>query len=120
MTRAFKIKAAAGALLGLLLAGPAQAAGDGLQIERQKDWSFAGPLGKFNRAQLQRGFQVYQEVCAACHSMRLVSFRNLAQPGGPEFTPAQAKAIYQELAKSFPETSLAEFANLRIEELPAK
>ncbi len=50
-------------------------------------------LGTFDRAQLQRGFQVYKEVCAACHGLNFVSFRNLAQRGGPEFTAAQAAAI---------------------------
>ena len=42
---------------------------------------------------LQRGYQVYKEVCAVCHSMHLVSFRNLSQSGGPEFSEAQMKAI---------------------------
>jgi ubiquinol-cytochrome c reductase cytochrome b/c1 subunit len=62
---------------------------------RQK-WSFAGPFGTFDRAQLQRGFKVYREVCATCHGLALVSFRNLAEPGGPEFTSAQAAAIAAE------------------------
>tara|TARA_B100001057_G_scaffold236848_1_gene237113 strand:- start:315 stop:1094 length:780 start_codon:yes stop_codon:yes gene_type:complete len=57
------------------------------------DWSFKGLFGKFDRASLQRGFQVYTEVCASCHSMKYVSYRNLAEKGGPEFTEAQAKAI---------------------------
>lgn len=59
----------------------------------KQSWSWEGPFGTFDRQQLQRGYQVYKEVCSACHSMHLMSFRNLAQPGGPEFTPAQAKAI---------------------------
>lgn len=49
-----------------------------------------GPFGKFDRQQLQRGFQVYKEVCAACHSLRLVSFRDLEHIG---YTPAEVKAI---------------------------
>ena len=57
------------------------------------DWSFSGPLGKFDRASLQRGYQVYTEVCASCHSMKYLSYRNLAEPGGPEFSEQQAKAI---------------------------
>ena len=52
-----------------------------------------GPLGKYNRGQLQRGLKVYQEVCAACHSMNLVSFRNLSEKGGPGFTPDEVKAL---------------------------
>ena len=57
------------------------------------DWSFKGPFGKFDRAALQRGYQVYREVCSSCHSMKYLSYRNLSEKGGPEFTEAQAKAI---------------------------
>ena len=57
------------------------------------DWSFKGLFGKFDRGALQRGYQVYTEVCASCHSMKYVSYRNLAEKGGPEFSEAQAKAI---------------------------
>ena len=57
------------------------------------DWSFKGLFGKFDRGALQRGYQVYTEVCSSCHSMKYLSYRNLAQKGGPEFTEAQAKVI---------------------------
>ena len=57
------------------------------------DCSFKGPLGKFDRSSLQRGYQVYTEVCAACHSMKYLSYRNLMEKGGPEFSEAQAKSI---------------------------
>ena len=57
------------------------------------DWSFKGLFGKFDRGALQRGYQVYTEVCSSCHSMKYVSYRNLAEKAGPEFTEAQAKAI---------------------------
>ena len=53
-------------------------------------------FGKFDRAQLQRGFKVYKEVCQTCHGLSLVSFRNLADPGGPGFTPAQVQTIAAE------------------------
>src|SRR4030095_5093102 len=56
-------------------------------------WSFAGPVGKFDRGQLQRGLKVYREVCQVCHGLTLVAFRTLADPGGPGFTPAQAAAV---------------------------
>jgi cytochrome c1 len=56
-------------------------------------FSFEGPLGTYDRGALQRGFQVYKEVCSACHSLNRVAFHNLADPGGPGFTDAQAKAI---------------------------
>ena len=49
-----------------------------------------GPLGKFDEAQLQRGFQVYKEVCAACHGLNLVAFRNLEDLG---YNEAEIKAI---------------------------
>jgi cytochrome c1 len=59
-------------------------------------WSFAGPFGKYDRAQLQRGFKVHREVCQTCHGLKLLAFRNLAEPGGPGFTPGQAAAIAAE------------------------
>ena len=57
------------------------------------EWSFKGLFGKFDRGSLQRGYQVYTEVCSSCHSMKYLSYRNLAEKGGPEFTEAQVKAI---------------------------
>ena len=57
------------------------------------DWSFKGYFGKFDRASLQRGYQVYSEVCASCHSMKYLSYRNLSEEGGPEFSEKQAKSI---------------------------
>ena len=56
-------------------------------------WSFKGLTGKFDRASLQRGFQVYKEVCSSCHSMQYLSYRNLGEPGGPEFSEVEVKAI---------------------------
>ena len=56
-------------------------------------WSFKGFFGKFDRASLQRGYQVYTEVCSSCHSMKYLSYRNLSEKGGPEFSEDQAKAI---------------------------
>ena len=57
------------------------------------DWSFKGLFGKFDRGALQRGYQVYTEVCASCHSMKYLSYRNLTEKGGPEFSEAEAKVI---------------------------
>ena len=57
------------------------------------DWSFKGLFGKFDRGSLQRGYQVYTEVCASCHSMKYLSYRNLGEKGGPEFSEAEVKAI---------------------------
>ena len=57
------------------------------------DWSFKGIFGTFDRSSLQRGYQVYQEVCAGCHSVQHLSYRNLSEKGGPEFSVEEAKAI---------------------------
>ena len=57
------------------------------------DWSFKGVTGKFDRSSLQRGYQVYTEVCSSCHSMRLLSYRNLGEKGGPEFSITEVKNI---------------------------
>ena len=68
------------------------AAGENHPLLKQK-WSFQSFFGKFDRASLQRGYQVYAEVCASCHSMQYLSYRNLMEKGGPEFSEEQAKAI---------------------------
>jgi ubiquinol-cytochrome c reductase cytochrome b/c1 subunit len=59
-------------------------------------WSFAGPFGMYDPQQLQRGFKIYREVCSVCHSLKLLAFRNLADPGGPSFTEEQAAAVAAE------------------------
>lgn len=89
----FGLGLAVAAGLTLAGAGTALAAGGHAPHIEKQSWTFAGPFGKFDRAQLQRGFQVYKEVCAACHSMKYVAFRNLMEPGGPEFTEEQVKAL---------------------------
>ena len=60
------------------------------------DWSFSGPFGAFDPQQLQRGFQVYREVCSACHSLSMVAFRTLADESGPKFTEEQVSALAAE------------------------
>jgi cytochrome c1 len=91
------LKAASVAITVGLMPVPVLAAGDQATPPRQK-WTFAGMFGYYDNAQLQRGFQVYQNVCAACHSMSRVAFRNLAEKGGPEFKPEQIR----ELAAKWP------------------
>lgn len=59
----------------------------------QMDWSFAGPFGTYDKAQLQRGLKIYKEVCSACHSMNLVAFRTLGDLG---YSEAQVKAFAAE------------------------
>jgi ubiquinol-cytochrome c reductase cytochrome c1 subunit len=71
------------AALGLaFLAGPALSATHPVE-PKEIGFSFEGPFGKFDKAELQRGYKVYREVCASCHSMNLMYFRNLGQKGGP-------------------------------------
>jgi ubiquinol-cytochrome c reductase cytochrome b/c1 subunit len=73
--------------------GPLTARAQEAETPPAQKWSFAGPFGMYDPEQLQRGFKVYREVCSSCHSLKLLAFRNLADPGGPEFTEAQATAI---------------------------
>jgi cytochrome c1 len=86
----------------LLVAGAVSVASSAIAQEQhtptppRQSWNFAGPFGTFDRAQIQRGFHVYRDVCAACHGMKHVAFRNLAQPGGPGYSEAQAKQIASE------------------------
>ena len=75
-----------------LTMGGAKAAVSAKEL-KERDWSFEAPFGTFDRSALRRGYKVYSEVCAACHAMDLMRFRNLAQPGGPEFTEDEVKAI---------------------------
>ena len=55
-------------------------------------FSFEGPFGKFEPLQLQRGLKVYTEVCAACHGLKFVPIRTLADPGGPGYTEDEVRA----------------------------
>ena len=76
------------AALGLaLIAAPAAQAATGHAVMKHVSWSFDGPFGKYDTAQLQRGYKIYREVCSACHSMELLSFRNLGEKGGPFYDP---------------------------------
>jgi cytochrome c1 len=70
----------------------ALAAGGGADLDPQ-EWSFDGIFGKYDKHALRRGYQVYAEVCAGCHSMDFVAFRNLSDKGGPEFSVEEVKAI---------------------------
>lgn len=89
-------------ILALTLAGFAAAASPALAQEHDTPqpprvkWSFSGPFGNFDQAQLQRGFKIYREVCSNCHAMSMVSFRNLAEAGGPGYSEAQAAAVAAE------------------------
>jgi ubiquinol-cytochrome c reductase cytochrome c1 subunit len=92
MTR-FNIKSLLIVLI-LFLSSISSSIGAGSENEPLKvDWSFKGLTGKFDRSSLQRGFQVYKEVCSSCHSMQYLSYRNLGESGGPEFSEQEVKAI---------------------------
>jgi len=94
----FRRSIMAASILAVSLAGfglRTASAQEGDAPQRQH-WSFSGPFGIYDRAQLQRGFQIYREVCSTCHSLKLIAFRNLADPDGPGFTEAQATSIASE------------------------
>lgn len=75
----------------LLMAVPVAQAAESSHISIDKqDWSFNGPFGTYDRGALQRGFQIYSQVCASCHSMNHLSFRNLSDLG---YSEAEVKAI---------------------------
>jgi ubiquinol-cytochrome c reductase cytochrome c1 subunit len=81
--------AVAAALSAMVMSARAQEA----EAPPRQHWSFWGPFGTYDPAQLQRGFKIYREVCSTCHSIKLLAFRNLADPGGPGFTEPQAATI---------------------------
>ena len=76
-------------LLFGILSSPAAGAGGDVTL-KTRDWSFSGPFGTFDKAAMQRGFQVYNEVCAGCHSMKLIAFRNFVDLG---YNDAEIKAL---------------------------
>ncbi|WP_315924415.1 cytochrome c1 [Mesorhizobium sp. SP-1A] len=88
------------AAAGVVLAGAAAFAQEGgnaaaptefpIKKPKEMSWSFSGPFGTYDKAQLQRGLKVYKEVCSACHSMNLVAFRTLEDLG---YSEAQVKAL---------------------------
>lgn len=75
---------AALAAFGAALLSPAPGLAAGAEAHPHKEhWSWDGPFGTFDRIQLQRGFQVYKEVCSTCHGLQYLSYRNLGERGGP-------------------------------------
>jgi len=97
MARSVLALVLAGSLLGLAAIAPPALAADEQSHESpappRVKWSFSGPFGKYDRAQLQRGLKVYREVCAVCHGLKYVAFRNLADLG---YSEGQIKAIASE------------------------
>jgi ubiquinol-cytochrome c reductase cytochrome c1 subunit len=96
---------AVSAVVALLVStAPAFAASSGGEL-KPFSLSTDGPFGRFDAAQVQRGYKVYREVCAACHSMNLLSFRNLGQPDGPFYDKKYANpndnAFVKAIAKDY-------------------
>ena len=83
--------------------GTAQAAGDGGHVE-DVAFSFEGPFGKFDQFQLQRGLQVYTEVCSACHGLKYVPLRTLSDAGGPGIPEDQVRAYAKQFTVTDKET----------------
>ncbi|MBV9990796.1 MAG: cytochrome c1 [Alphaproteobacteria bacterium] len=88
------------AVLALLAFAPTVWAEDTIPVDlseplppKTQTWSFDGPFGMFDRAAVQRGYQVYKEVCSACHSLNRVSFHDLGGESGIGFSAAQVKAL---------------------------
>jgi ubiquinol-cytochrome c reductase cytochrome b/c1 subunit len=90
MVSAVILFAVAGALFA---ANVSSARAEELDVPPSQKWSFAGPFGKYDRGALQRGLKIYKEVCSACHSLNYIAFRNVADPGGPGYSVAQAAAL---------------------------
>jgi len=86
-------KLVTGAAFALALIPAASfAAGGGEQHIEDFQFSFEGPFGSFDQNQLQRGLQIYTEVCSACHGLELVPIRTLADEGGPQLPEDQVRA----------------------------
>jgi len=96
-----KLTLTAAVALGLST-GAVFAAGETGHVENI-DFSFDGPFGAYDENQLQRGLQVYTEVCAACHGLKFVAFRTLADEGGPHLPEDQMRA-YAEFYEVFDPT----------------
>jgi cytochrome c1 len=94
MRTVLRFSLALGLVLGFAASASAQAQLDTKRLPvKDVEFSFEGPFGTYDRASLQRGFQVYKEVCSACHGLNHIAFHNLDEAGGPGFDEAQAKAI---------------------------
>jgi ubiquinol-cytochrome c reductase cytochrome c1 subunit len=100
MKRLLKLAGAAAA--ALTLAATAHAAGGAKHAHGPEGgFPFEGVFGNFEMDSVQRGYQVYREVCSACHGMKLLSYRNLGEPGGPFYDPEYPNANDNPLVKAF-------------------
>ncbi|MFO1186721.1 MAG: cytochrome c1 [Alphaproteobacteria bacterium] len=88
------LRVIATALSVVALAAPLSArAAEGARKLKEAHWPNEGAFGHYDQASLQRGFQVYKEVCSSCHSLNLLSYRDLGSKGGPGFKPLEVEAI---------------------------
>ena len=87
------------AALAIGLTGGAYAAGAEVHVE-DFDFSFQGPFGSYDQNQLQRGLQIYTEICSACHGLKFVPIRSLGDEGGPHLPEDQVFA-YAEFYEVF-------------------
>ena len=85
------------ALMLMLSTGASLAAGGGDQHIEDVAFSFEGPFGKFDEHQLQRGLQVYTEVCSSCHGLKFVPIRSLSDPGGPNMPEDQIRVYARDI-----------------------
>ncbi len=90
--KARRVLAAMVSAVALTAGGAALAAGGKVEVI-DYDWSFEGPFGQYDEAQLQRGWQVYTTVCAQCHSLQYVHYRDLGSETGPNYPPEQVEAM---------------------------
>lgn len=114
MFRKIAISAALSLLIG---SGPALSEGGEVHIENL-DFSFEGPFGAFDEHQLQRGLQVYTEVCSACHGLKYVPLRALGDEGGPHLPEDQVRAFAAQFTAIDKETG-EERAALATDNFPA-
>jgi ubiquinol-cytochrome c reductase cytochrome c1 subunit len=91
----FRKIALAAVAVTALTGGAAFAAGKGTNVP-DVDFAHEGPFGRFDQFQLQRGLQVYTEVCAACHGLRYVPIRTLSDEGGPGLPEDQVRAYAEQ------------------------
>ena len=77
-------------------AEPAAPHAEHYQIPRQ-EWTFGGLFGYFDEEQLRRGYKIYKNVCSNCHNMRFLAYRNLGEPGGPNFSKEEVAALAAEI-----------------------
>ena len=95
MNTVTKMLTASGLALALA-AGPALASEHTQENAEDYAFSFEGPFGKYDKAQLKRGWKVFYEVCYSCHSLKYIRFRNLTEPGGPGFSKDEIKKFIKE------------------------